>query len=251
MKSILVSVLIALGMISLASAESIPQNTSTIVHDTISKKDVKLPLIVYLQDHPAPTIIYAHGCNGIIKGAQNAKDTARYLMEWGYNVVIFDSYSPRKATNTCASYVVPMIERRLDIAAAADWITQQSWWQNKKIGVIGFSDGGGAEMYYANDPPNQLISAIVAFYPECLDTPYAAKIPTQIHMGELDDWVGTHCMKVKDAEKFVYKGAYHSFDRGKPGDKGVNEGHHLEHNEDATQLSHERARKFFHDHLDD
>jgi dienelactone hydrolase len=194
-----------------------------------SNSNVKIPLTRKELSETGPTIILAHGCNGITQN-QSIQDWASLIRKWGYNTVTFDSFSPRGhgyAGGIChssnlMSKDITHIVRAADVDAIASWIIKQPWHRGK-IGLIGWSHGGttAIETAYQGLPR---ISACVAYYPQCtwyMNKKNPPKIPLQVHIGDKDTvTTAASCMKVADnvgndfrKGLFVYADAYHSFDQ--------------------------------------
>jgi len=223
------------------------------VQDPVTRSAVYIPIQKITKWDPGPTIILAHTCAGIIP-KMDIQGWALTMSKWGYNVVVPDSFGPRGYRNgICTNTkVVTEVQRAEDINRVAEWIAKQSWHKGK-IGLIGFSHGGKTVMEVVNRS-NTTISAAVAYYPWCIPADTKPKVPTQIHIGELDDWTPSNrCERVKEHyDLYVYKGAYHSFDREAP--SRVREGnngsqHKLVYDPVATSVSEGRTREFFKQNL--
>jgi dienelactone hydrolase len=223
------------------------------VQDPVNNSTVYVTVQKVTKTEPGPTIILAHTCAGIIH-KMDVQGWAYTMSSWGYNVVVPDSFVPRGyrsgiCTNT---KVVSEVQRAEDINRVAEWVTKQPWHRGK-IGLIGFSHGGKTVMEVVNRTDTK-ISAAVAYYPWCTPRDTSPKVPTQIHIGDLDDWTPSNrCERVKENyELYVYKGAYHSFDREAP--SRVREGnngsqHKLVYDPVATSVSEGRTREFFKQNL--
>lgn len=213
--------------------------------------------IVQKNNTPKPTIIFAHGCGGAQRPHVDFK--SRVIADWGYNVVVVDSFSKRRAVGVCSNTTsVTSAQRNEDLQKAAEWIQQQSWHKGK-IGIIGYSHGGSAVLHTVGYRNSKHISAAVAFYPGCSsyivmqDYRYGY-MPVQIHSGTGDQWTPAHrCRKEihgpddQPFEFFAYDGAMHSFDM--PGHSVMFQGHLLAYDALATALAEKRTQEFFEKHI--
>jgi dienelactone hydrolase len=213
--------------------------------------------IVQKDTTPKPTIIFAHGCGGAHKPHPYVK--SRMIADWGYNVVVVDSFSKRRAWDVCSDTTsITSAQRNTDLQNAAEWIQQQPWHKGK-IGIIGYSHGGSAVLHAVGFRNSKNISAAVAFYPGCSsyivmqDYRYGY-MPVQIHSGTGDQWTPAHrCRKEihgpddQPFEFFAYDGAMHSFDM--PGPSVMFQGHFLAYDALATALAEGRTQEFFEKHI--
>lgn len=223
------------------------------IQDPVTNESVSITIDKITKSSPAPTIILAHTCAGIIR-KMDIEGWAYTMSTWGYNVVIPDSFGPRGyrngiCTNTKA---VTEVQRAEDINKVVDWVEQQKWHKGK-IGLIGFSHGGKTVLEVVNRTKTK-ISAAVAYYPWCTPRDNKPVVPTQIHIGNKDDWTPSNrCERVgQHYDLYVYDGAYHSFDREAP--SRVREGnngslHKLVYDPNATSISEGRTREFFKQNL--
>lgn len=217
-------------------------------------REVTIPIEVVTQSKPSPTVIVAHPSDGL--------DWNRYvrfwgslLKSWGYNVILPDSFYGRGFRNKEVMYRAGLVnydQRAEDMVKVAEWINEQKW-HTGKIGIIGFSHGGGAVIRTAN--VTTLISAGVAYYPGCFtdDGTTNPKFPVQIHIGSNDTWTtSSRCVNLAKRSSiydlYLYEGASHSFDI--PASTRVLAGHSLSYDPIATKAAEERTRLFFKKYLD-
>ena len=208
---------------------------------------------LFLYGEPRPTIIVAHGCDGISNQAY--RDWAKELKSWGYNAILSDSFQIRKYVNLCASdksaiQVMPSV-RRDDLVEIAKYVKSQPW-HSGKVGAIGFSHGGSTMLSIAASRQKE-ISAVVAYYPGCNRwfvhsslTPVITEpeIPLQVHLAEKDDWTPiSECNYLIGAEEFIYKNVTHGFDMDYPPRNYY--GHYLRYDKEAHLLSKKRSKEFF------
>jgi dienelactone hydrolase len=169
---------------------------------------------------PAPTVLLAHGCAGPAK--ERDDPFARELAFRGFNAVQFDSWTFRGLPGgVCATNAVHAEQRLADLRLAIAWVREQPW-HHGDIHLVGWSHGGILALHASTQDPALGLSRVVAFYPWCERYYGDPKVPTQIHMGEKDDWtpawrcrslyrglLGHHPL----GEYVEYPGAYHGFDR--------------------------------------
>lgn len=225
-------------------AQSITADTITVKQKVLFfETTTDVSVVQYLVGKSAPTIIMGHGCNG---PSYTWPDRIR---EWGYNVVIPNSFTGRGHKDICHNTrLVTPEQRTRDIEEVAKWLSQQPW-HSGKIGYIGFSHGGWTGQYLASNSSAN-ISAIVNYYPYCDYDDYSPNIPVQIHIGKLDDWTpANRCIKVSKHPNYdlhVYNDAYHGFDVGV---ERVTAGHKISYNSEASKSAESKTKTFFERHL--
>ena len=224
---------------------------------------LQIPVFAYAKSDKAPTVVVAHGCNGLQGSSYN--DWARMMTLWGYNAVLIDSYAARGyPAGICdrATTVMPS-ERAKDLADLALWIKQQSWHKGG-IAVIGFSAGGSTTLNIASnrDIADRFV-ATVSYYPACGSSPqyfYPARdfsvplIPSLIHFGGSDDWTPPDlCYPyVQKYEYYTYPNATHGWDIPGPprilknvsGPYGRPIDTVMRYNKTADQTARQRTRQF-------
>lgn len=201
---------------------------------------------------PKPTVMVLHGCDG--QRSKSWHSQARIYSDWGYNVVMVDSFTRRGHSNVCSDREVQKVHprlRALDVQQAVDYINRQSWHRGGIV-VVGYSHGGAVALNVAANPDITGITAVVAFYPHCStyfigQNYWYNRVPVAIHTGALDTWTPPGiCMRESwtgiPYQLNVYANSYHGFDRG--GEPRTYMGHHLEHNGAATALAYSRVREF-------
>lgn len=251
-------VLIGLLLLSGCNSLKIP------VAELHNKQIVQLPAEVHLtKSVKAPTVILLHGCGGPERF--HFQSWAEVLNSWGYNAVVINSISPRTGGNICSRLgsVVSHEQRSADAYDTAKWILKQDW-ATDKVGVIGFSHGGGGVLYSAEERyvkhnfGQQIITAGVAYYPGCMSNEmWKAVLPVQIHIGADDDWtLPSWCQDLAKnwkSELHIYEGATHGFDQigynqlSHPDYWGKR--HWLIYNQKQTELSRQRTKLFLDKHL--
>lgn len=172
----------------------------------------------FLVGHPAPTVIVAHGCDGVNRFN---RDWARLIQSWGYNAVVVDSFSNRgKPSGVCMKgWEIHPVDRSNDILDLVKEIKNKSW-HSGKFGAIGFSHGGSTMIALSNEPT---ISALVAYYPSCTLTHPISNPKTKVmmHLGAKDSWTPAWQCSVQNLTNpnysvTVYENAGHAFDIDAP-----------------------------------
>ncbi len=207
-----------------------------------------LPLLVYKNNAPSPTIIIGHPCAG-----PNVLSWPYIVRDWGYNVIMPESFTARGYTDICNNPKIVTFESRAeDYDRVIDWLKDKSW-HKSSIGILGFSHGAIGGMYYAtNNNKNKQIAAVAGYYPPCGYGGHNPNVPVQIHIGELDNWTPASLCSVLNSNKNfdinVYPKAHHVFDVafGIKRMYGFTVG---ADNADAYNLALERTKIFFQKHL--
>lgn len=227
---------------------------------------------------PAPAMLLLHGCGGPYADAPPQRLSARMreyaaiLNSEGFHVLITDSLSPRGERELCTQRVgarkVTQTQRRRDALGALQWLSNQPEVDARRLGLLGWSNGGSNVLSATNGRHPEVAAANVkatfaaAFYPGCEDDlkrGYQATAPLLMLLGEADDWtpaapcqalaalVGAPAVQVE-----TYAGAYHGFDGTaalrlrKDVPNGVNPGQgvHQGGNPAARAASRERLLRF-------
>jgi dienelactone hydrolase len=188
---------------------------------------------------PFPAIVALHGCGGLFKeGALVAREAAwaKLLTAHGYVVLFPDSFGPRGVTRDCEGNVRAWAERSYDAYGALRYLQAQSFIVGERIGVMGWSHGGGAVIFAIApdsvarpaDLPKGDFRAAIAFYPAwCwrLSTDWKPDIPFLLEIGAEDDSIQpAPCIERAESARAsgapmqikVYDNAVHDFDW--PGD---------------------------------
>ena len=189
---------------------------------------------------PFPAIVALHGCNGLFnkEGALVAREAAwaQLLTSHGYVVLFPDSFGPRDVATDCEGRVRAWAERSYDAYGALRYLQEQSFIVGERIGVMGWSHGGGTVIFAIApssvarpaDLPKGDFRAAVAFYPAwCsrLSTDWKPAIPFLLEIGAQDDSIQpAPCIERAESAQAagaatqvkVYDGAVHDFDW--PGD---------------------------------
>jgi dienelactone hydrolase len=106
---------------------------------------------------PFPAVVLMHGCHGV-------SDSTRQWAEWfrarSYVALIVDSWTPRGIGNGCRPGPdIPNTERFDDAVGALRWLQARPYVDRRRIGAIGWSNGGVFAMSVINGPSLERASA--------------------------------------------------------------------------------------------
>ncbi len=227
----------------------------------------------------APAVVLLHGCGGPYgRGgalAERMVEVTQWLNAQGMHALVLDSLTPRGERELCTQRTgtrkVTQANRRLDALAAVAWLAEQPGVDAKRIGLMGWSNGGSTVLAALNTGHAAVAAAQVqptfgvAFYPGCeaeLKRGFATGARLLMLVGELDDWTpAAPCQALSQAagsavkpEIESYVGAYHGFDSTAPVrlrkdvPNGVNPGQgvHVGGEPVARAASRERVARFLH-----
>ena len=189
-----------------------------------------------------PAVVGLHGCSGMFSQATGSilpllQAWAAELNRRGYVVLLVDSFGPRRHGEMCSigGFDLGLYRKRPRDAYGALWYLQlQPFVRGDRIGVIGWSQGGGVTLLSiprqslgrpANLPQGDFRAA-VAFYPgscndDRLPAGWTSTIPLLILQGAEDVWTPLRPCRAfvegavargSPIEMQVYPGAYHAFD---------------------------------------
>jgi dienelactone hydrolase len=189
---------------------------------------------------PAPAIVFLHGCGGLISGLSHhiesrEADWAKHLNAQGFVVLMVDSFAPRGSGEMCSRSGFKMwlyMKRPADAYGALAFLQTQPYVAPDKIGMIGWSNGGGAVLFSLGKHGKPAafagpdFRAAVAFYPGSCDRQrvgrdWTTSVPLLILQGEKDVWTPAKpCQALAEqamalggpVEFHAYPGAYHDFD---------------------------------------
>lgn len=173
---------------------------------------------------PYPAIVALHGCGGLgnARGLNpRHADWGQRLKSAGFLVVFPESFASRGLGSQCQERdrEVTSADRKRDAFAAAEWLAARPDVDRRRIGLLGWSNGGITTLQATNagSRPNGIdFARAVAFYPGCkaiLKRGYAPRLPVTILHGLADDWTAPEpCQQLQGVRFIGYPNAYHDFD---------------------------------------
>jgi dienelactone hydrolase len=192
-------------------------------------------------DGAHPALVFMHGCGGLLNKQgrpwTREADWARRFNGMGYVVLMVDSFGPRGSGEMCsqAGFKIELYRARPhDAYGALAYLQQQPFVRPDRIGLVGWSQGGGATLIAIRDRsasrpaslPKGDFRVALAFYPaacraNAYSEPWTTRIPLQVLIGENDVWTpAAPCRQMIEQAAGdgapvaikVYGGAYHDFD---------------------------------------
>ena len=229
---------------------------------------------------PAPAVALFHGCDGPYdkRGAlsRRMRDYAKLFNDAGMHALVVDSLTPRYETELCTQRIgkrrVTQANRRLDALGAIAYLAERSDVDARRIGLIGWSNGGSTVLAATNQRHPDVAAAqtrpafAIAFYPGCeadLKRGYLPSAPLLMLVGAADDWTPAAPCRVLAASTAAprpqietYAGAYHGFDsdspvrirKDVPNGSNPGQGVHVGGNAAALKASRERLQRFLAEH---
>ncbi|MBV8424643.1 MAG: dienelactone hydrolase family protein [Candidatus Eremiobacteraeota bacterium] len=138
-----------------------------------------------------PAMILLSGCLGI---SRSTLAWAEWFSGKGYEAIVLDSLGPRHVEDVCDGGYPSEGARAYDAYAALAFLRTRPDVDVDRVGVIGWSHGGGAVLIaddtrFATTIAGTKFRAAIAFYPDCESMPAAAvSAPLLIFTGGQDDW---------------------------------------------------------------
>ncbi|MDH3691612.1 MAG: dienelactone hydrolase family protein [Gammaproteobacteria bacterium] len=183
---------------------------------------------------PFPALVLLHGCFGI---EEYQREWAQLLSNWGYVVLLVDSFEPRLVVSVCEKLLQarfdPVVQDRVnDAYGALTYLAERNFVDADRVGLMGWANDAvlgairryGAQQYLEGD-----FRAAVAIYPDCgFATTGAFTAPVLVLVGGRDDWTPARPCEVmaehaKDRTHSVtvqvYPNALHGFDNPALGDR--------------------------------
>lgn len=206
---------------------------------------------------PYPVVILLHGCGGI---GRNMVRWVERVNAWGYAALVLNSFSARHVTTVCAPADQPKVtplDRSGDVMNAATVLATRPDIDGRRIGVIGFSHGGGTAVTLTRRAFDTfhlgLIKASVNYYGPCREPQYHGRVPLLSLNGDADTW-GDPARTCADFDARVgsqttvalhtYPDVAHGFDNPDLVGRHTNLGHPMQYNGSAASDSYDRAHAF-------
>jgi dienelactone hydrolase len=189
-----------------------------------------------------PAIVGLHGCSGMFAKATGQltglyRAWAAELGGRGFVVLLVDSFGPRQHGEMCSigGFDLALYRNRpKDAYAALAFLQAQPFVERDRVGVVGWSQGGGVTLLSIGEPSlgrplepaGPDFRAAVAFYPgscriDRLAAGWTTKIPLLALIGDADVWtpaapcreaMGAAAARGADVAMQIYPGAFHAFD---------------------------------------
>ena len=208
-----------------------PFNIRDILHrrDELAEQKVYGILTLPESKEKFPLIIGFAGSHG---WADHHYEYLKRYLKMGIAVLSVHSFESRAVDSTVGEQVsVTMAMMIYDAYMALEYLTRDERIDAERIGVTGWSLGGGVALFTSWKPlqntltPETQFAVHLPIYPPCMVLPEIIEFtdaPVHILIGELDDWVPAEpCVvlvnKLKtmgfDFNITVYPDSHHSFDR--------------------------------------
>lgn len=167
-------------------------------------------------DGPFPAVVLLHGCNGI---REYYDVWAERLASWGYVTLQVDSFGPRGLSKACGDSNM-VFKRTYDAYDAKSYLGGLPFVDPKRIGVMGWSQGGSTTLTVLDQKRDDSFRSAVAIYPYCNLMLFDLNAPLLILIGEKDDWTpAVSCsMRMRSVQigheviLKIYLDSHHGFD---------------------------------------
>jgi len=223
---------------TVAQPQSYLNGRETLILGKTPFKDGQIDLYAYMKpitsDKPIPVVVYVGGCDGWNKlGTAYMQSQMAELENLGYHVIHLDWAGSRGIWNTCQ---IPLQDPRYtkpqdianDIYVAYKYLSQHPKIDPKRIGLFGFSAGGGGVLAYSStiwggpwwDYQSPGYAAVFAIYGFCYREYTTGNRWTRNIMavfGELDNEVRPNfCQKVTpepgvESVIHLFPGVHHGY----------------------------------------
>lgn len=232
--NVLILFLLELPILSFAQVHEVKFATSA---DGTSIKTVIFHPNQVQQHQPRPVVIALHGCGGLYSTANNPQEQlnarhagmAKFITDHGYSIIFPDSFTTRGEISLCSqkfsSRRIKQSHRADDVDGVLSWLSEQSWVDQSKIALLGWSHGGSAVLRSTDANRHNVMNrrtqpdVAVAFYPGCSDAlkdQYRPQVPLVMMLAELDDWTPPlPCIELanhSNSKFYLYPNSYHDFD---------------------------------------
>lgn len=232
--NLLILFLLELPIVSFAQVHEVKFVTSA---DGTSIKTVIFHPNQIQQHKPRPVVIALHGCGGLYSTANNHQEKlnarhagmAKFITDHGFSIIFPDSFTTRGEISLCSqkfnSRRIKQSHRADDVDGVLSWLSEQSWVDQSKIALLGWSHGGSAVLRSTDANRDNVINrrtqpnVAVAFYPGCSDAlkdQYRPQVPLVMMLAELDDWTPPiPCIELANhtgSKFYLYPDSYHDFD---------------------------------------
>ena len=102
-----------------------------------------------------PALVFLHGCGGLFSRTtelidKREREWASHLTQRGYAVLMVDSFGPRGQGEMCSQHGFNRenyLKRPQDAYGALAFLQAQDWVRSDRVGVIGWSEGGGTVLF--------------------------------------------------------------------------------------------------------
>jgi dienelactone hydrolase len=207
---------------------------------------------------PFPGVIFMTGCAGLNSPEAKAmqKTVIDHLLAKGVATLLVDPFTPRnEPEGICANlnadtFLQYATRGGNDVVAALRVLKATPDIDPNRVFLQGYSWGAISSLFAA-DPKtpsahDSKISGVIAYYPYCYDNVEFSS-PTLVLIGDKDDWTPSKlCQAVKEKPNLkivVFPGATHAFNMPFTGPIEYL-GHHMAHDENATQEAQKDADAF-------
>lgn len=173
---------------------------------------------------PFAALVALHGCAGRMALEIERAAAARYA-EWGYAVLVVDSFGTRGIEQSCTVEKGVAPDRVLDAYGALIYLSRLPYIDGGRIAVIGSAQGGGAALSAVarggiETTFERRFKAAIAFYPWCGAAGGNVSVPALVLIGEQDEWTPAWSCRNMMAEReagaaplelVIYPGSHHAF----------------------------------------